>query len=614
MAKNYFKLSLGIFCLLSFSGLHAQTYTHGRITATANPMMSHDSTSCSSSCGLNFFITVDSSYLGDSLHIVDMGSASLLSAYGNSTGATSWSFMATVPIYNSLIIDNQLLSSTASFVGPTIKMVSDTDTIYSIPNHYSLLVTNPCSYGSVSGTVYVDNNSNCVYDAGDVALNALEVTSTAALSSPGFPSISSYAYSGSTGTYSMSVQQSWMTSYTVSLPPDYVFIFPITPCFTGAYTYTTLPQSAADFPLQCTGNTDVQCWAGSPAAIRVATPFFMQPYVSNLGCDTASGQLTFVKDSRVTYDPSLSYNPAVVVTGDTLIWYYSNLTNLSSGAYWNSFLSSIHLTPDTSVHVGDTLCFRLYANIPAGDINPANNDFAFCLPVVYSYDPNLKEVSPKGTGTPGYIPATTDTLTYTIHFQNTGTSYATNVSIIDTLDSHINPTSLKILGTSNTLSPVWLAPGIVQFNFNNINLPDSTDNEAGSHGFVRFYVELNPGLTAGTQIKNTGYIYFDTNPAVVTNTALNTIAADTTTSTTGTAIVAAGNAVKIYPNPATDHIFVENLQNGTLLIQDINGSTIISQLITDNKTMVDISTLSAGMYMLKCINKNEVTVSKFTKY
>jgi hypothetical protein len=34
---------------------------------------------------------------------------------------------------------------------------------------------------------------------------------------------------------------------------------------------------------------------------------------------------------------------------------------------------------------------------------------------------------------------------------------------------------------------------------------------------------MKPNLTAGVQINNEGHIYFDNNPAVITNNVLNTI-------------------------------------------------------------------------------------------
>ena len=611
MKKNYLKLLLGLLCLLPLAGVRAQIYTQGDITATATQSMGHDSTMCSStSTPVSYTIVIQNSFVGDSVKIVDINNATLLFAAGNTMGNNPWTVTSPVPIYNPVISDDQAMAGYVHFFGPTIKIVCGTDTINNINNMYDLAVPNPCTYGNVSGKVYIDNNGDCTYNAGDVALNAIEVNSTANLNSPSVSTANAYGYSDVAGAYNMTVQQSWMTDYTVSIPANYQFIFPITPCFPGSYTFNTLPQATVDFPLQCSNNTDVQCYAGSPGFARPNEPFYMQPYVSNMGCDSASGTLTFVKDSRVSYNAALSYNPAMTVNGDTLIWSYTNLTNLTNNAYWNSFLSSIHLTPDNTVNIGDTLCFRIYSNVPGNDINAANNDYSICLPVVNSYDPNMKEVSPRGTGPQGNIPASTGTLTYTIHFQNTGNATAYNVSVIDTLDADVNPSTLKILGASHTMSPQWLAPGVVKFNFYNINLPDSAADEAASHGYVRFNVNLDNNLAIGTQIKNKGYIYFDTNPAIITNTALNTIAAAANT----TLVTAGSSDVKFYPNPASDHIFVENLQDGKISILSMNGAVILNRDITNNKTMVDISKLPNGIYMLKAVSKDKTTVRRFIKH
>lgn len=610
MKNHYLKLCAIALCLLSATGLKAQTYTSGDITATAMPTMSHDSAVCSSNCMLMYSITISSSFVNDSVKIIDMSSASLIFADGNASGTPMWTLMAPVPVFNPVITDDELGGGgMATFIGPNIKIISGTDTIYSIPNIYSLPVTNPCHYGTVSGTTYIDNNGDCMYNSGDIALNAIPITSTASLSSPLASSITANAYTDGTGAYNMTVQESWMTSYNVTLPSSYYFIFPHTPCFSGSYTYSSLPQVNVDFPLQCTGNVDVQCYAGSPADVRVGTPFFMHPYVSNTGCDSVSGILTFVKDSRVIYDASLSTYPATTVSGDTLKWNYTNLCNLTGGAYWNSFMSSIHLTPDTSVHIGDTLCFHVFTGIPSTDTDTSNNSQSICLPVVYSYDPNMKEVSPKGTGVTGDIPVTTQTLTYTLHFQNTGTATAYNVKIVDTLDSHINAQSLKILGTSHQMTPEWLAPNVVKFSFNNIMLPDSLSNEAASHGSVRFSVRLNTGLAAGTQIKNKGYIYFDSNPAIITNTARNTLVNTSDVPATMNLV----KHINVYPNPANNYIHVENLEGGSLYILTLNGSLIAKYEVANSSTAINVSKLPAGIYILKAESKGDVTISKLIK-
>ncbi len=607
------KLFLGIFllatALITAPFSRAQTYRHGDIEATKDITIRHDSSRCSTACIPYFYITIHNSFLGDSVKLVDTNRHVLVSAWRNDYGDTAWSLIVSIPLYRASIVDNELSGSTATLFGPIMKLISGPDTITGIPNTYNYTVTNPCEYGYVSGRTYIDNNSNCIYDTSDIALNSMFMTSTANLTGTGPSSRSWISYSNSTGIYNQIVQKSWMTSYTVSMPPEYYFIFPLTSCFTGAYTFTTLPQVNADFPLLCNGSFDVECWAGSSGFAQPLRPFRLFPSVSNIGCERVTGQMKVVKDSRVVYNPGLSLHPADAVSGDTLIWNYYDLTNMSGGSYWNSLFASIYLTPNSTVGIGDVLTFRVYTNVLAGDVDPANNDNTIYLPVVAAYDPNIKQVTPEGTGTTGDIPVSTSELTYTLCFQNTGTASAFDVHVVDSLNVNINPTTLKILSTSHRMIPEWLAHDVVRFNFPEIHLPDSGHDEPSSHGYVRFSVKLNSSLPVGTQISNKGYIYFDSNPAVITNTVLNTLVASTSI---GSNEITEGD-VKVYPNPVTDKITIENLQDGRLVITDITGKVIIDQEMVNNKAIIDISKYPSGLYILKNIDGKNATAIKFVK-
>ena len=605
-------------CLLSLINAYSQTYVAGHTTVNVLTATSHDSSTCSCTISPMYSVITDSTYTGDTIKVVDTLYGLLMSTSINTTGASPWTAMLSIPSNSET--DFQAVGGHPGVVlltvpfCPVSKIVHGLDTIY-IVNSQPLLVSNPCTYDTVTGNVYIDNNANCIFDAGDVGLNPPNTSVWDYLS--GTPGSIGYGTAPfyTNGWYKFYIQQSWMVNYTVALPTSYPFIFPTSPCYSGGYSQTlsVVPMSGVDFPLECSSNVDVQCNALTPGYVRFGRPFFMNPYVTNTGCDTVSGTMTVVLDHRVIYNAGLSMHPADTVHGDTLIWNYNSLTNLSGGAYWNSFISDIYLSCDTTVVVGDTLCFMGYANIPTGDIDPLNNSFAFCMPVVYSYDPNMKSVMPQGAGPQGIIhyPSLGDTLTYTLHFQNTGTATAYNISIIDTLNSHLNAASLRILGTSATMTPKWLAPGIVEFDFNNIYLPDSSANPAGSQGQVSFKVAVNAGLAHGTQITNTGYIYFDSNPAVVTNTTLNTI---DTAVTEYTLNVRAAYGIHVFPNPAADHIMVENFADGVLSVLDLNGSVILGQESTGSTTTIDVSRLPAGVYILKAVNSTGATNTKFTKY
>jgi len=536
--------------------LQLKAQTQGDITLLQQPLFNHDPNACITIGQMSYTVTIANSFMGDSLKVINTSAGTLTDTATNYLGQNPW--IISLYIQQPYFASDQVLNNIPGQVfmsGPNTKIInvhnnSSLDTMYNIVNDIFGYVSNPCLYGNVSGKVYIDYNSNCIFDGTDAPLQSINVSGVANLASPSTTTMeNANGYTDGNGNYNMVVQQSYMTDYTVQIPSSYQFIFPSTACSPVIYTNTTLPQVNVDFSLQCTSNVDVMCYANSMGVVRPHKPFYMYPYVSNTGCNAASGLLKLVLDNRVTYNPSLSSNPANTINGDTLIWNYTNLTNLSGGGYWNSFYAGIHLTPLTSVNIGDTLHFRVMTNIPAGDVDATNNDYTIKLPVVNSYDPNVKEVSPKGLGINGNIPILTDKLTYAIHFQNTGNNVAYNISIVDILDSNIISNSLQILGTSHTVNPQWNAPGEVRFNFYGINLPDSTSNEVASHGVIRFSVKLKSALPVGTQIKNTAAIIFDYNTPVMTNTTINTLYNAVGVEELPNQL----SSVNVYPNPFSDN-------------------------------------------------------------
>jgi PKD repeat protein len=64
---------------------------------------------------------------------------------------------------------------------------------------------------------------------------------------------------------------------------------------------------------------------------------------------------------------------------------------------------------------------------------------------------------------------------------------------------------------------------VVDFFFENIQLPDSVNNEPESHGLMSYAIAPYAGLDVGTELNNTAFIYFDNNDAIVTNTTWTTI-------------------------------------------------------------------------------------------
>lgn len=567
----------------------------------------HDSTMCATSIDGQHQITINNSFVGDSVKVIDFG-GQVLYADENTTGASPWNLMPTQLFEYTMESDMNVSGGNLNGVIPTLiyKIISGPDTLYNVdPIFYSVPVPDACAYGNVTGKVYIDNNNNCTYESVDSAIFALSINPTVNLTNSSF-SPASGGFTSSSGDYTLTIQESWLIDYNVFVPSVYQFIFPNSTCTPFNYNFTTLPQSSVDFVLEC---ADVDTWVnGTPGGnVHAVLPFHFYPSVANIGCDQVSGTLKLVLDPNVTYSAANSSNPADYVNGDTLCWDYANLNNIAGGSYWNSMVGAIELTPNGNVNIGDTLCFQVMTAVPGNDINAANNSRTICVPVVASFDPNIKNVEPRGIGNEGYIPATTNELTYTIHFQNTGTAEAVHISVVDSLEAHVIPSTLRILDASHAMTPQWISSDVIRFKFNSIHLPDSNTNEPASHGFVTFKIDMQQGLTSGTEIKNRAYIYFDNNPAVITDYALNTIEYNTTN------IVDLGNGqeLMIYPNPTKEMVFI-NSNNTIQKIQLLDLSGKILSLNYSTKAF-DMTNFPDGVYFMKIYTNDSVVIKKVVK-
>lgn len=580
----------------------------GDITYYYGYNLSHDPTLCATHISEYQNVTISNSFIGDTVKFINY-SGTVIHQEINTSGAVNWQVYfpyptgETVPDY---FINNGILSWWGN--NQINKIISDVDTLY-VPAGISESVQNwgitPCNYGTISGMLYIDYDNNCSFSGNDVGVTYLHPTIIANYTNQ--PYSESYNYANNNGNYQKVVQESWLIDYAVSIPSVYQFAFQPSPCFSTSYTFTSLPQANVDFPLQC-ADLDTRVH-GYGTVARPAIPFYLHPRVYNIGCTAVSGQLKLKLDPNVTYNPANSSNPADAVNGDTLIWNYANLNNLyNNSLYTNQFISGIELTPNLNVNIGDVLLFELYTDLHPDDVNPSNNVYHFSVPIVNSYDPNNKEVEPKGEGEEGFIPATTEKLTYTIHFQNTGTAEAININIIDTLEATLLPTTLRILEVSHSVVPEWLNNHTIRFRFPNIHLPDSTSNEPQSHGFVRFEVGLAQHLAPGTEIKNKVEIYFDTNEPIVTNHAVNTIEFPEEDNLSVNGLTAEG--IKVYPNPADDIVnFQLNIPaSGELAIKDITGKTVLkSTYINAQLIQLDTKTLTNGIYVYELTEHTGIT-------
>lgn len=234
-----------------------------------------------------------------------------------------------------------------------------------------------------------------------------------------------------------------------------------------------------------------------------------------------------------------------------------------------------------------------------------------CQQNVGSYDPNDKQAFPAGFGDEHLIEPQDD-IEYLIRFQNTGTDTAFKVVVVDVLPKELDLATVRPGAASHPYTYGVTPEGWLTFTFDNIELPDSTANEAASHGFVRFRVSQQAGNGWGNVIANTALIYFDINEAVQTNTYVHRVGQIFPWTTVGTTQpVAPKVAVRITPNPLTDSALLEvsGSQPGEhrLTITNVNGAVVKVTEAASPRFEMHRGELSPGLYFFK-IERNGVFV------
>lgn len=449
--------------------------------------------------------------------------------------------------------------------------------------------------GTISGNVFIDNNSDCIKNAGDNNSINIQI-----IANPG----NKIGYTNWAG--------------------DYVFNnLPF-----ATYTITSLTN--ANMIATCTTTLNTTLNSGTPNSINnnFAKEYLpiTQPdiYVSawsqgivpgfvcrvnylvyNYNTFNANGIFKATLPSAFIPNITNAFPAAYTLSGDTIIW---NFANISYTGWSPNFY--VDFTTPLTTPLGSIFTTCMWAQPTATDLNYANNTYCYSRYVTGSFDPNDKTVSPLGIGTNGDISATETDLTYLIRFQNTGNGPAVNIFVKDTLSPNVDINTFEMLGSSHNYMIDVLPGNVLRWKFNNIMLPDSNSNEPASHGYIQYRIKRTNNNTPGTQIKNTAYIYFDFNEPVVTNTAINTIE-------TITGIKSSFNTNdewNVYPNPSTGVLYIVNSSSvkEESQIQVINsiGQTVLEETITSNYKNVDLSKLNNGVYFVKIVSDKQSVIKR----
>ncbi|MGB1207171.1 MAG: DUF7619 domain-containing protein [Chitinophagales bacterium] len=231
--------------------------------------------------------------------------------------------------------------------------------------------------------------------------------------------------------------------------------------------------------------------------------------------------------------------------------------------------------------------------------------------IVTQASSNGINVSPTGVHEENYINAT-DELEYQIHFQNLSYDTSYYIIVTDTLSPHIDITSLQIGTASHPYSFNIRNERVLEWTFENIEMPSSAINLAESRGFVKYKVAQKANNEIGTLINNAATIYLN-NEIMNTNTTSQIVGENYfEVKLLGTGITYNPNIkVAVAPNPSAEiaHISIEGLNNPDLYcrIYTIMGQKVYDKHISGQTTFsLPVLEWKKGIYIYEISNHQQL--------
>jgi hypothetical protein len=483
---------------------------------------------------------------------------------------------------------------------------------YASYTHVGYNASNNSCYCTITGKVYADANSNCTIDGGENGIHNIMIHCSGI----------GYAFTDATGNYSFQVPTG---TYTLSETVNTTY--PLALCQSNAQIQTVTASSGCLNTVNFANNIlpihDLHIITTSNLPPIPGNTYNQRVIIENNGTLQESGvKIGYVNDGQLGsfiqnpniftqvdavnfpnhYSVQTGFTSLAPGTADEIYLNYNTPTNIPLGTLVNFYDSTAHAAPINTTWLTD--------------YTPWNNVQNYQRTVVASYDPNFKEVSPQGVTSQGYIASKDSLLSYVIHFQNEGTYFAQNISVVDTLDADLDWTSLHPGYADHNYTTTVSENGVITFKFANINLPwKSQYGDLMSSGMVSYTIKRKRNVAQGTQFKNTAAIYFDYNAPVITNTTINTLN-DLLSSVEEKGILD-NSEVVLYPNPAADNLSIsinaKESNKGQINILDITGKVLSSQNMNleNGNTIIyqNTSDLPSGIYFVQ-VKCNESFITK----
>ncbi|MFK7806742.1 MAG: T9SS type A sorting domain-containing protein [Saprospiraceae bacterium] len=369
-----------------------------------------------------------------------------------------------------------------------------------------------------------------------------------------------------------------------------------------------------------------------------------EPMLVNSGTTTADGIMWFEIPPEVLAIEYIDV-PDTLIGNYTVGWYFNDL-------YPNNIFKraiKIQLPGPPDFPIGDLLNFSTYSDFEDENGFQSVESNVNRVEVQCSYDPNDKLVSPKY---PENYALINEDLVYTIRFQNTGNAEAYDVVIKDELDDNLDLSTFRYITSSHEeVLSTYLDGDNLTFEFRDIFLPDSTTNFDESQGYVMYSIRSKIDVEDFTAVENTANIFFDFNPAIVTNTTENIMVStfdfdgdgfllwedckdnDPTINPAAEeipnnnidencdgqdGISATGDLItiqpKVFPNPTNQFLEVvfPKAVYGRFQLMDFKGSVLLEGDLV-NETKLDLSPFAQGVYILLVNSEEEIFIKRVVK-
>jgi uncharacterized repeat protein (TIGR01451 family) len=321
-------------------------------------------------------------------------------------------------------------------------------------------------------------------------------------------------------------------------------------------------------------------------------------YTNNGSQTIPNGTITFSKDAALTIT-SISLTGTISTTNG----FTYNFTNLTPNETRTIYVS-MQVPTIPNVNLGQVVSNSV--SITPIDDFVVNNTSSITQTIVGSYDPNDKQENHGGQIEHATF-TSNDYLTYTIQFENTGNANAINVRVNDVLDAKLDETSIRMIDASGDYVLDRIGT-ILTWKFDGINLPPSVPNTQTGHGYITFEIKPKPGYSIGDIIPNTADIYFDFNPAIITNVCNTEFVA--TLNNSGFAFT----NLNYFPNPVKNTLSISNAAIiDAIEINSVLGQQMLSQKVNSLQTEINLSEFSNGIYFVKVSSQGQEKTIKIMK-